>query len=77
MAGSEAGDTSAYPLSYAQQRLWFLHEWDPTADIYQFPVNVRIEGDLECTALARALAAVAERHSILRSSIEVRDGSSS
>jgi len=63
-----------YPLSFAQRRLWFVHEWDPGTAVYQYPVNVTITGALDPGALARALRRVVDRHWILRSRFEDRDG---
>jgi amino acid adenylation domain-containing protein/non-ribosomal peptide synthase protein (TIGR01720 family) len=67
-AGSRAEGT-VFPLSYAQQRLWFVHEWDPAAATYLYPVSVRITGSLDIPALSRALSRVVDRHWILRSHI--------
>jgi Condensation domain len=64
----------AYPLTRAQARLFFLHQLDTEARTYVFPVYLRLRGPLDTSALAAALAGIAERHEILRSTIEVREG---
>ena len=46
------------PLSYAQQRLWFLHQLAPDNGTYNIPVAARLSGALNCRALEQALAEV-------------------
>jgi natural product biosynthesis luciferase-like monooxygenase protein/non-ribosomal peptide synthase protein (TIGR01720 family) len=60
-----AGGGSA-PLSFAQQRLWFLHQLDPTSAAYHVPLALRLTGPLRVDLLDRALAGVIARHEILR-----------
>ena len=55
-----------FPLSFAQQRLWFLEQLYPGTAAYNIPAAVRLCGWLEPAALARALAIVIDRHHILR-----------
>ncbi|MFP5288054.1 MAG: amino acid adenylation domain-containing protein, partial [Thermoanaerobaculia bacterium] len=57
---------SDLPLSFAQQRLWFLHELDPGSPVYNMPGAVRLQGRLRIAALAASLEAVAGRHEALR-----------
>jgi hypothetical protein len=54
------------PLSFAQQRLWFLHQLDPDSAAYNLPVYYRLSGQLNITALERSLNEVVRRHEILR-----------
>ena len=68
----DTGQTA--PLSYAQQRVYFVHEWDPDAGSYVFPVNLRLRGPLDRPALERALVELVDRHSVLRSTITARNG---
>jgi len=54
------------PLSFAQQRLWFLHQLDPASAAYHVPLALRLTGPLRVDLLDRALAGVVARHEILR-----------
>ena len=54
------------PLSYAQQRLWFLHKLGGPAALYTIPIALRLDGELEVDALEQALADVIARHEALR-----------
>nr|WP_042194612.1 non-ribosomal peptide synthetase [Kibdelosporangium sp. MJ126-NF4]CEL21436.1 FIG01294969: hypothetical protein [Kibdelosporangium sp. MJ126-NF4]CTQ95997.1 FIG01294969: hypothetical protein [Kibdelosporangium sp. MJ126-NF4] len=62
------------PLSYAQQRLWFLHEFDPDSTEYVTPLAVRLHGELDRDALARALNRLVDRHESLRTTFDSVDG---
>jgi len=54
------------PLSFSQQRMWFLDQWEPGSPTNNGARVVRLQGDLDTDALRRGLAAVVERHSVLR-----------
>jgi amino acid adenylation domain-containing protein len=61
------GETfNAFPLSFAQQRLWFIDQWAPGTPAYHVPGALRLTGPLDAAALWRALQAVVQRHEILR-----------
>ncbi|MFL6261093.1 MAG: condensation domain-containing protein [Thermoanaerobaculia bacterium] len=62
------------PLSFAQQRLWFLDHLEPGSPAFNIPLAVRLQGRLDVTSLRRALSEVVRRHQILRSSFPSRDG---
>ncbi|WP_414449353.1 amino acid adenylation domain-containing protein [Burkholderia sp. 22PA0099] len=69
----ESGE--AVPLSFAQQRLWFLDRLDPRASAaYRIPVSVRLSGALDAEALRRALDRIVARHAVLRTRFNATDG---
>ena len=62
------------PLSFAQQRLWFLHRLEPGSAAYHIPLAVRLTGFLDRLALEHALQALVTRHEALRTTILDGDG---
>lgn len=62
------------PLSFAQQRLWFLHQLDPFGITYNVSVAVRLRGQLDGAILRRALAGVIQRHESLRTTFPECEG---
>jgi amino acid adenylation domain-containing protein len=54
------------PLSFSQERLWFLDQLDPGSAVYNMPAAVELRGALRPAALAAALSAVVRRHEALR-----------
>ncbi|HKG15027.1 MAG TPA: amino acid adenylation domain-containing protein [Pyrinomonadaceae bacterium] len=62
------------PLSFAQQRLWFIDQLQPGASTYHIPVALNIGGRLDAATLERSLAEIQRRHESLRTSFTVLDG---
>src|SRR5215216_2894090 len=54
------------PLSFAQQRLWFLDQLEPGQALYNMPIALRLHGALDLAALAHGLATLVARHEPLR-----------
>ena len=54
------------PLSYAQQRLWFLEQMEPGNAVYNVPYALRIRGELDREALVQSFRQIVERHEVLR-----------
>ena len=65
---------SDLPLSFAQQRLWFLDQLEPGTAAYNMPSAFHLAGDLDIAALAAALEEIARRHEVLRTAFPTRSG---
>ena len=57
---------NAFPLSFAQRRLWFLDQLNPGSPLYNLPVALRMRGPLQLPPLERSLNTITQRHAILR-----------
>src|ERR1700733_1620286 len=62
------------PVSFAQQRLWFLEQLTPGEPTYNRPYAFWLEGPLDALALQRAMDTMVARHAVLRTSIVGYDG---
>ena len=62
------------PLSFAQQRLWFLAQMEGVSEAYHIPVGLRLSGELDGAALRRALDRIVARHEALRTVFVLADG---
>ncbi len=56
------------PLSFAQQRLWFLDQFTPGSTVYNMPSATRLRGRLDVRSLAASLNTIVQRHEVLRTS---------
>ncbi|WP_372095597.1 amino acid adenylation domain-containing protein [Tistrella mobilis] len=65
---------SLRPLSFAQERIWFLAQWPDGAVAYNMAMAVRIDGPLDVTAFAEAAAVLPDRHPMLRTCFAAPDG---
>jgi len=62
------------PASFAQQRLWFIDQLEPESAAYNVPLGLRLSGQLEVPALARAFAEISRRHEVLRTVLRSEGG---
>ncbi len=66
--------TEALPLSFAQERLWFLDQLEPGSPLYNVPVSLRLKGRLDLEAFAATFREIVRRHEALRTSFGEADG---
>jgi amino acid adenylation domain-containing protein len=62
------------PLSFAQQRLWFLSQMEGVSQAYHIPLGLRMQGTLDRSALCQALDRIVARHEALRTSFVLEHG---
>jgi amino acid adenylation domain-containing protein len=62
------------PLSFAQQRLWFLDQLEPQSALYNIPAALRLTGSLNVAALEQTISEVVRRHEVLRTTFAEVDG---
>ncbi|GAX45370.1 non-ribosomal peptide synthase [Tolypothrix sp. NIES-4075] len=63
-----------FPLSFAQERLWFINQLDPNNTSYNIKSALQLDGQLNITALERAIQEIQQRHEVLRTTFKVIDG---
>ncbi|MFS2056398.1 condensation domain-containing protein, partial [Variovorax sp. CT11-76] len=61
-----ADGVAVFPLSHAQQRLWFLWQFDPTSSAHHVPGALRLRGPLDTAAVRASFEALVARHESLR-----------
>ncbi|MGD2147544.1 MAG: condensation domain-containing protein, partial [Anaerolineae bacterium] len=73
---TEAGGKGevAFPASFAQERLWFLDQFEPGSSLYNVPTALRLQGALRMDALVESLNAIVARHESLRTTFSVVEG---
>jgi hypothetical protein len=62
------------PLSFSQERLWFLDQLEPGTPLYNIPNAIPLHGRIDTGALARSLREIARRHEILRTTFTAEGG---
>jgi len=65
---------NSFPLSYAQQRLWFLDQMHPGSPLYNIPMAWKISGALNISLFEKAISTVIDRHEILRTTFTTVSG---
>ncbi len=65
---------SNLPLSYSQERLWFLDQFEPGGTFYNMPGVVRLVGELDVEVLERSINEIIRRHEVLRTTFNAVDG---
>ncbi|HSF38614.1 MAG TPA: amino acid adenylation domain-containing protein [Thermoanaerobaculia bacterium] len=63
------------PLSFAQQRLWFIDQLEPGSPLYNMPVALRATGPLDAAVLALCFGEIVRRHEVLRTVFAAPEGS--
>jgi amino acid adenylation domain-containing protein len=61
------------PLSFAQQRLWFLDQFEPQSILYNLPAALRLKGQLNTEALGASLNEIVRRHESLRTTFNMAE----
>ncbi|MGH8727036.1 MAG: non-ribosomal peptide synthetase, partial [Burkholderiales bacterium] len=69
-----SGQPQAFAQSFAQQRLWFLYQWEPASAFYNINSALKLEGQLDAAALERCVNEIVRRHESLRTSFKTADG---
>ena len=74
LARPEGADEVVLPTSFAQQRLWFIDQFQPQSAVYNVPAAVRIQGKLDVKALEQSFSDLVRRHEVLRTTFRAIDG---
>ncbi len=67
-------NTTDAPLSFAQQRLWFLHQLEPRNTAYHLPLYYHLDGPLDSAGFERSLNEIVRRHEVLRTVFRESNG---
>ena len=68
------GQDTALPLSFSQERLWFLQQLEPESAAYHIAGALKLTGPLDAGAVAQAFQALVQRHEALRTNFHEEDG---
>ncbi|WP_292846227.1 condensation domain-containing protein [Nostoc sp. NMS8] len=66
--------SNQFPLSFTQERLWFLDQLDGKSHKYNIPIALQIQGNLNIAVLEQALVTLIQRHEILRTRFTITNG---
>ncbi len=69
-----ARGTQQPPLSFAQERMWFIEQLEPNSPVHNIPIVFRLAGSLDVAILERSLNEIVRRHEVLRSSFAAMQG---
>ncbi len=70
----QSRNNQTFPLSFSQERLWFLNQLEPESSLYNIPAAIRLTGRLNLTALENSINEIVRRHENLRTKFTVVDG---
>jgi hypothetical protein len=73
-ANAQSLSSNPQPLSFAQQRLWFLYQLTPNSPFYNVPAAIRLIGKLDQVALERSFQEIVRRHAALRTTFTTVNG---
>jgi amino acid adenylation domain-containing protein len=74
LIADEKGSAETFPVSFAQQRLWFLSQLEPDNPSYNLPQILRLKGELNVDSLEQSINAIIARHESLRTTFKEVDG---
>lgn len=74
LLGSELEEPRTFPLSFAQEQLWFMDQLQPGSPVFNIPLYVPFEGPFEVAHLKQALNTLMRRHDMLRAHISMVNG---
>src|SRR5512132_1327290 len=70
----QAKTSQLFPLSFAQERLWFIDQLEPNSAAYNVPLALRLRGELDVRALERTFIEIVDRHHVLRTTFTSVNG---
>ncbi len=70
----QSRENNKFPLSFSQQRLWFLDKLEPGSPLYNIPAVLRLNGTLDIAALEKSFNKIIERHEVLRTTFTEENG---
>jgi amino acid adenylation domain-containing protein/thioester reductase-like protein len=70
----QSRESNTFPLSFAQQRLWFFNQLEPDSCAYNISSAVRLTGKLDISAFSQSIQEILQRHEALRTNFQMRDG---